>query len=80
YPNRHHNKRNNRRMDTIQAAILLEKMKIIYNEILLRQRVAKRYDQMLSKLVKIPYIPQYNASVYAQYTIEVENRDAFAKS
>ncbi|TIF09733.1 DegT/DnrJ/EryC1/StrS family aminotransferase [Legionella pneumophila] len=76
----HHRVGINGRMDTIQAAILLQKLKIFSNEILLRQKVAKRYDQMLSELVKTPYVHEYNASVYAQYTIEVENRDVFAKS
>lgn len=70
----------NGRMDTIQAAVLLEKMKIFPNEILLRQKVAKRYDQLLSSLVKTPYVHKDNTSVYAQYTIEVDNRDAFQKA
>ncbi|ARB91071.1 DegT/DnrJ/EryC1/StrS family aminotransferase [Legionella longbeachae] len=67
----------NGRMDTIQAAVLIEKMKLFPDEIIMRQRVAKAYDQMLSPLVKIPFIHSYNTSVYAQYTIEVSNRDAF---
>ncbi|KGP64448.1 aminotransferase DegT [Legionella norrlandica] len=70
----------NGRMDTIQAAVLLEKLKIFSNEILLRQKVAKRYDQLLSTLVKTPFVHQYNTSVYAQYTIEVENREVFEKA
>lgn len=70
----------NGRMDTIQAAVLLEKLKIFSNEILMRQRVAERYDEMLSSLVKTPYVHQFNTSVYAQYTIEVENRNVFEKS
>lgn len=69
----------NGRMDTIQAAILIEKMNIFPDEIVMRQRVAKRYDQMLSECVKTPFIYEHNTSVYAQYTIEVENRDSFQK-
>ncbi len=69
----------NGRMDTIQAAVLLEKMKIFPDEIILRQQVAKRYDQMLSSLVKTPYIMPHNTSVYAQYTIEVSDRELFQK-
>ena len=65
----------NGRMDTIQAAILLEKMKLFPEEILLRQKVAKRYDQMLAESVKIPHVKPHNTSIYAQYTIEVPNRD-----
>ena len=67
----------NGRMDTIQAAILLEKLKLFPDEILLRQRVAEKYNELLSSLVKTPYVHQHNTSVYAQYTIEVNNRDAF---
>lgn len=70
----------NGRMDTIQAAVLIEKMKLFPDEIIMRQRVANAYDQMLSPLVKTPFIHSYNTSVYAQYTIEVNNRDAFQKS
>ena len=69
----------NGRMDTIQAAVLLEKMKIFPNEIVMRQKIAKRYDQMLSNLVKTPFIEDFNTSVYAQYTIEVDHRDSFQK-
>lgn len=67
----------NGRMDTIQAAILIEKMKIFPNEVLLRQKVAQRYDELLSPLVKTPFVHSYNTSVYAQYTIEVNDRDNF---
>jgi UDP-2-acetamido-2-deoxy-ribo-hexuluronate aminotransferase len=69
----------NGRMDTIQAAILIEKMKIFPAEILMRQQIAKRYDQMLSPLVKTPYVLNHNSSVYAQYTIEVTDRESFQK-
>ncbi|MDI1351280.1 MAG: DegT/DnrJ/EryC1/StrS family aminotransferase [bacterium] len=69
----------NGRMDTIQAAILLEKMKLFPNEILLRQKVAQQYDEFLSTLIKTPFIRSYNTSVYAQYTLEVNNRDLFQK-
>lgn len=69
----------NGRMDTIQAAILFEKMKIFPDEILMRQKVAKRYDHLLSSVVKTPFVHQDNTSVYAQYTIQVNNRDAFQK-
>ncbi|MFT4058248.1 MAG: DegT/DnrJ/EryC1/StrS family aminotransferase [Legionella sp.] len=70
----------NGRMDTIQAAVLIEKMKLFPDEIIMRQKVAKRYDNMLSSLVKTPFIHRHNTSVYAQYTIEVDNRDEFQKS
>lgn len=64
----------NGRMDTIQAAILIEKMKLFPEEIKCRQRVAQQYDHALSSLVTTPHIEAYNQSVYAQYTIAVSNR------
>lgn len=67
----------NGRMDTIQAAILLEKLKLFPDEVVLRQRVAERYNELLSPLVRTPVVRQHNTSVYAQYTIEVNDRDAF---
>lgn len=67
----------NGRMDTLQAAILIEKMKLFPNEIKLRKIVADRYNQLLDGLVKTPVIKAGNTSVYAQYTIEVDNRDEF---
>jgi UDP-2-acetamido-2-deoxy-ribo-hexuluronate aminotransferase len=67
----------NGRMDTIQAAILLEKLKLFPEEIVLRQRVAHQYDELLSSLVRTPYVRAHNTSVYAQYTIEVNNRPLF---
>lgn len=70
----------NGRMDTIQAAILIEKMKIFPNEIKLRQKIAKHYDEMLSSCVKTPFIKAHNTSVYAQYTIEVSQRDQVQKA
>lgn len=67
----------NGRMDTIQAAILLEKMKLFPDEIIMRQRVAQKYDQLLADIVQTPTIINGNTSIYAQYTIEVPNRTAF---
>ena len=70
----------NGRMDTIQAAVLIEKLKLFPDEIIMRQKIAQAYDQMLSSLVKTPFIHKYNTSVYAQYTIEVDNRNSFQKA
>lgn len=69
----------NGRMDTLQAAILLEKMKLFPEEIVMRQRVAQRYEELLSSYVVTPKIMPENKSIYAQYTIEVPNRDSFQK-
>lgn len=67
----------NGRMDTIQAAILLEKMKIFSDEIILRQRVAKRYEKLLTGIVSTPSISTGSTSVFAQYTIQVPDREIF---
>lgn len=64
----------NGRIDTIQAAILLEKLAILPAEIKLRQEVANRYQLLLPMSIKKPMIKTYNTSVYAQYTVEVDNR------
>ena len=61
----------NSRMDTIQAAVLLEKLKIFEDEIAARNRVADRYAQGLSDLVKTPTVIEGGVSVWAQYTIEL---------
>jgi dTDP-4-amino-4,6-dideoxygalactose transaminase len=65
----------NARMDTIQAAILLEKLKIFEDEIVARNRVADRYAEGLSDIVTAPKVIEGGISVWAQYTIETEDRD-----
>ncbi len=69
----------NGRMDTIQAAILIEKMKLFPEEIARRQRIAQRYEQLLAEVVKTPSIMPGRTSIYAQYTIEVTDRGEFQK-
>jgi UDP-2-acetamido-2-deoxy-ribo-hexuluronate aminotransferase len=65
----------NGRLDTIQAAFLLEKLVIFPEEVQLRQQVADRYARLLPADVKKPSIKSHNTSVFAQYTIEVSDRD-----
>ncbi|WP_343683373.1 DegT/DnrJ/EryC1/StrS aminotransferase family protein [Asticcacaulis sp.] len=66
----------NSRLDTIQAAILIEKLAIFAEEIDLRQDVAKRYNEALEGYVtSVPYVKDGYVSTWAQYTIEHENRD-----
>lgn len=68
----------NSRLDTIQAAILLEKLKIFAREIQDRNRVAERYATLLAPLgIKTPTVIDGGLSTWAQYVIEVDNRDAF---
>ena len=69
----------NGRLDTIQAAILLEKLKIFQGEISKRIEIGKRYTKLLKDHVKTPLIVDHNSSVYSQYTIEVENRNYLQK-
>ena len=59
----------NGRLDTIQAAILLEKMTLFKNELILRNKVSSRYNYGLSDLYKKPYIPKDYHSSWAQYSI-----------
>lgn len=61
----------NGRLDTIQAAILIEKLAIFPDEIVKRQLVANRYDAGLAGVAVTPKIPQGSDSVWAQYTIRV---------
>jgi UDP-2-acetamido-2-deoxy-ribo-hexuluronate aminotransferase len=65
----------NGRFDTLQAAFMLEKMKLFPEEIELRQEVAQRYEQLLPKNLEKQTIKPHNKSVFAQYTIAVDNRD-----
>lgn len=66
----------NGRLDTLQAAVLLEKLKIFPYEIEQRNRIGELYTKMLSdSRIVTPFITPQNTSVYAQYTIQVENRN-----
>lgn len=70
------------RLDTMQAAILIEKLKIFPDEIEARNRVANYYAKGLDGVVAVPTVPEGNLSVWAQYTIRVKDgtREAFAES
>ena len=65
----------NSRMDTIQAAVLLQKLTIFADEIAARNRVADRYAAGLGDIVKVPKVIEGGVSVWAQYTIEIDDRD-----
>jgi len=64
------------RLDTIQAAILSEKLKIFQDEIDARNKTAHRYSDALKDIVTVPVVPAGSISVWAQYTIRVARRDA----
>jgi dTDP-4-amino-4,6-dideoxygalactose transaminase len=65
----------NSRLDTLQAAILLEKLKAFPAEIEARGRVAVRYAAGLAGAVVTPTVIEGGVSTWAQYTIETEDRD-----
>ena len=76
----------NSRLDTLQAAILLPKLAILDEEMTLRQQVAARYAVLLSRPpgegggegqhIAIPYVEPHCQSAWAQYTLQVSNREA----
>ena len=68
----------NSRMDTIQAAVLLQKLTIFESEIEAGNKVAGRYAAGLSDVVTVPKVIEGGVSVWAQYTIETADRDGLA--
>jgi dTDP-4-amino-4,6-dideoxygalactose transaminase len=68
----------NARMDTIQAAVLLQKLTIFADEIEARNRVARRYADGLAGAVATPQVIAGGVSVWAQYTVETDRRNALA--
>ncbi|MEJ1968846.1 MAG: DegT/DnrJ/EryC1/StrS family aminotransferase [Rhizomicrobium sp.] len=67
----------NSRLDTIQAAILIEKLGIFADEIEKRDAIAARYNNKLgvSNRIRVPHVIDGALSTWAQYTIQVPNRD-----
>jgi dTDP-4-amino-4,6-dideoxygalactose transaminase len=70
----------NSRLDTLQAAVLLEKLAVFPEEIALRNRVAERYAEGLRGAVKTPTVIAGGLSTWAQYTVEADDRDGLAAS
>lgn len=70
------------RLDTIQAAVLIEKLKIFRDEIETRNKVAKRYSEGLRDVATVPVVPEGYESVWAQYTIRLApgKRDGLARA
>ena len=67
----------NSRLDTLQAAILLPKLAVLDEEIAQRQQVAERYAPLLQQAptITLPHIEPYNTSAWAQYTVQVDQRE-----
>lgn len=72
----------NGRLDTIQAAVLIEKLKLFPEEIAARERIAWRYSSALADVAMVPRIAPGCSSVWAQYTLRLgpEQRDGLAAS
>jgi dTDP-4-amino-4,6-dideoxygalactose transaminase len=70
------------RLDTIQAAVLIEKLRIFPEEIAARERIARRYNAALQDVVRVPHVSNEHSCVWAQYTIRVSGgrRDALAQT
>ena len=70
------------RIDTMQAAILIEKLKIFPDEIAARDAVARRYNEALGNVAIVPCVAPDCTSVWAQYTIRLPDggRDAMAET
>ncbi len=59
----------NGRMDTIQCAVVLEKLKVFDDEIAARNRIAQRYADALADVAKVPTVAADCTSIWAQYTL-----------
>lgn len=65
----------NGRLDSIQAAVLLQKLMVFDDELTLRRAIAERYEQALSSVVGCPRVDPTCTPAWAQYTIQVDHRD-----
>jgi UDP-2-acetamido-2-deoxy-ribo-hexuluronate aminotransferase len=70
----------NGRLDTLQAAVLLAKLPSFADELAARERIGARYSALLGDAVRVPRLMDGANSVYAQYTIEVDAREAVQAS
>lgn len=66
----------NSRLDTLQAAILREKLKVYESELAARDEAANRYTQALKDRFETPVLMAGALSTWAQYTLKVDSRDA----
>lgn len=66
----------NSRLDTLQAAILIEKLAVYGGEIEARQRVAEQYTTALHNQIGTPYVPDGYRSIWAQYTLRARDTAA----
>ncbi len=67
----------NGRLDSMQCAVLLEKLTVFTDEIATRARIAGEYRQKLGNAVTLQRVPEGTRSAWGLFTITVENRDRF---
>jgi len=65
----------NSRLDTLQAAVLLNKLKIFDKELVSRQKIANYYSDALSEYLTPPYVNKKNVSAWAQYCVVVNSEN-----
>jgi dTDP-4-amino-4,6-dideoxygalactose transaminase len=70
----------NSRLDTVQAAVLLEKLSIFDEELRLRRELARGYTEALHDVVDTPIIDEGCDPSWAQYTVQLRDRDEVAHS
>ncbi len=63
------------RLDTLQAAVLLAKLKFFSKELKKREKIASYYTKKLSNILKTPTVKPNNTSTWAQYTVRSKDRD-----
>lgn len=66
----------NSRLDTVQAAVLIEKLAVFADELVARQQAAERYDALLADVVRTPVLLPGRTSAWAQYTVRTDRREA----
>lgn len=67
----------NGRLDTIQAAILIEKLKFFDKELIRRKEIADYYERELSPKFETPFIESFNDHSFSVFTLKVDNRQIF---
>jgi UDP-2-acetamido-2-deoxy-ribo-hexuluronate aminotransferase len=70
----------NARMDTLQAAVILGKLEHFDDEVAARRRLGARYSESLGDCVTVPKISPGNTHIYAQYSIQVDDREALREA
>jgi len=72
------------RLDTVQAAVLLCKLRVFDEELARREEIARRYTEQLNAktagAVQAPLVPPHCRSAWAQYSVLCDNRDAVRRS